>query len=358
MDCDFLIVGGGIAGVSAGAALGPHGRVVVWEAEEALAYHASGRSAALFEAQYGLPETVALNLASRAQHEAEGVLSPRGLMFVGTADQGAAFEHDLDDLKLTEMSEAEARAMVPVLRSGAGMRFGYHDAAWDLDTDAMVQSRARTIRALGGVIETGRRIARVTRVPGGWEVAAGLNAIRARHIVNAAGPWADEVARMAGVAPLGLTPLRRSMARVPAPEGVEVANWPMLIGAGESWYAKPDAGALIVSPAEEDRCEPMDAWAEDMVLAEGIARYQEVAEHEVTRMLSNWAGLRTFAPDRRLVLGPDPAEPTFIWSAGQGGYGFQTAPAAARLVADLVTGRPSELEAATVAALSPERFAT
>lgn len=357
MDCDFLIIGGGIAGVSAGAALSELGRVVLWEGENALAFHASGRSAALFEEQYGLPETVALNRASRGAHEAEGVMSPRGLMFVGTPAQSDEFSDDLFALHLDEISEVEARALVPVLRVGAGLRFGYHAAAWDLDTDAMVQNRVRTIRALGGAVETGRRVARVTRVPGGWEVAAGLNAIRARHIVNAAGPWADEVARMAGIASVGLQPLRRSMARVPAPEGLDIRDWPMLIGAGESWYAKPDAGALIVSPAEEEPSAPMDAWAEDMVLATGIARYQEVADHAVTRMLSNWAGLRTFAPDRRLVLGPDPAEPSFIWSAGQGGYGFQTAPAAARLVADLVAERPSEIEAATVAALSPERFA-
>jgi glycine/D-amino acid oxidase-like deaminating enzyme len=161
---------------------------------------------------------------------------------------------------------------------------------------------------------------------------------------------------MAGVAPKGLTPLRRSMARIPAPGGHDVSGWPMIFGPGETWYAKPDAGALIVSPAEEHAAEPHDAWADDMVLAEGLARYEEMVAEPVTRLLANWAGLRTFAPDRVLVIGPDPAEPDFLWSAGQGGYGFQTAPAAAALLAALAEGHAPELDPATVAALSPGRF--
>jgi glycine/D-amino acid oxidase-like deaminating enzyme len=179
----------------------------------------------------------------------------------------------------------------------------------------------------------------------------------ARQLVNAAGAWADPIAEMAGIAPIGIRPLRRSVARIPAPGGQDVSGWPMLLGAGETWYAKPDAGQLIVSPAEEDPVtEPHDAWPEDLTLAEGIARYQAFVTEDVTRLTASWAGLRSFAPDRALVLGPDPTDPSFVWVAGQGGYGFQTAPAASRLVADLVAGRPPELEPAVVAALSPARF--
>jgi glycine/D-amino acid oxidase-like deaminating enzyme len=146
------------------------------------------------------------------------------------------------------------------------------------------------------------------------------------------------------------------MARIPAPGGHDVARWPMLFGTGESWYAKPDAGALIVSPAEEHPMEPHDAWPEDIVLAEGLARYEAHVTEPVTRLLASWAGLRTFAPDRVLVLGPDPDMPDFVWVAGQGGYGFQSSQGAAQLVADLVGGRPPELDAATVAALRPDRL--
>ena len=146
------------------------------------------------------------------------------------------------------------------------------------------------------------------------------------------------------------------MARIAAPAGHDVTHWPMVFGAGEDWYAKPDAGALIVSPAEEHPSEPHDAFADDMVLAEGLARYEAHMTAPVTRMLANWAGLRTFSPDRQLVLGPSPQDAAFIWCAGQGGYGFQTAPAASQLLADLVAGTTPALDPATIAALDPARF--
>ena len=146
------------------------------------------------------------------------------------------------------------------------------------------------------------------------------------------------------------------MARLPAPGGHDVSAWPMFFGVGESWYAKPDAGALLVSPADEDPVEPHDAWADDMVLAEGVARYEEMVTTPVERLLTSWAGLRSFAPDRALVLGPDPAEPDFIWCAAQGGYGFQTAPAASQLVADLTLGRSSEFSSEVLSQLTPERL--
>ena len=130
----------------------------------------------------------------------------------------------------------------------------------------------------------------------------------------------------------------------------------LFFGVGESWYAKPDAGALLISPADEDPVPPQDAWADDMVLAEGIARYQDMVRPEVTHLLASWAGLRSFAPDRALVLGPDPDQPDFIWCAAQGGYGFQTAPAAAQLLADLAFGRPPEIASDVVAQLKPERL--
>ncbi|MFM7445936.1 MAG: NAD(P)/FAD-dependent oxidoreductase, partial [Tabrizicola sp.] len=194
------------------------------------------------------------------------------------------------------------------------------------------------------------------KVGPGWRVTSSVGEFTARIVVNAAGAWVDQVAVMAGVRPLGFTPYRRSMARIPAPGGHDVSKWPMMFGPGEDWYAKPDAGALIVSPAEEDLMEPHDAWADDMVLAEGLARYEEMVTEPVTRLISNWAGLRTFAPDRVLVIGPDVREPSFFWLAGQGGYGFQTSAAASRLAANLIGGRTPELEAALVAQLSPARF--
>ncbi|MCE8545080.1 FAD-binding oxidoreductase [Ruegeria pomeroyi] len=353
---DFLVIGGGIAGLSAGARLSAHGKVTVLEAEDALGYHASGRSAALFEAAYGKPAVVALNRASADYHHTAngGYLTPRGLMLVGGADQANAFQTDVADMEMTPISVDEARAMVPILNPETVVYTAHHHEAWDIDTDRLMQDFARVIRGNGGAVLTRRR---VTRISHGavWQVEAG-EVFEARNIVNAAGAWADQVAVMAGVAPIGLQPYRRSMARIPAPGGHDVNGWPMLMGVGETWYAKPDAGKLIVSPADADPVEPQDAWADDMVLAEGLARYQEMVTEEVTRMDSNWAGLRSFAPDRVLVLGPDPDQHDFIWCAGQGGYGFQTSPAASQLLCDLVTGAAPEIEAGVVAQLRPERL--
>lgn len=357
MDYDFVVIGGGIAGASAGARLAELGSVCLLEGEPALAYHASGRSAALYEANYGHPVTIALNHASREAHETldGGLLSPRGLMLLAGPGEEGIFARDAAHMHLHEMSLAEAQALVPILDPAYVTRAAHHEAAWDIDTDRMVQAYARQIRA-NGVVRTGARVDAISRGDG-WQVRTASDTITARHLVNAGGAWADSVARLAGIAPLGLTPLRRSMARMPAPGGHDLRAWPMLIGAGETWYAKPDAGAWLVSPAEEDPVsEPHDAFADDMVLAEGIARYQPFVTEEVTRVTSTWAGLRTFAPDRCLVIGPDAADPTFLWTAGQGGYGFQTAPAASQLLADLVAGRTPSLDRTTVAALSPSRF--
>ena len=356
---DFIVIGGGIAGLSAGARLAPLGKVVVLEAEAAVGYHSSGRSAALFEQNYGSPATVALNEASGAYHHTAngGYLSPRGLMIVARRDEQAAFEADKKALGVQEISVDEALGHVPVLRRDRLAFAGYGRGAHDIDTDRMMQDFARDIRASGGAVQCNARVSQMARDRHGkWNVHTTLGSFAAPVVVNAAGAWADEIAKMGGAAPLGIVPLRRSVARIPAPGGQDVRGWPMFFGPGESWYAKPDAGALLVSPAEEDPSHPHDAWADDMVLAEGIARYQDFVDPPVTRVLSSWAGLRSFAPDRNLVLGVDPHCRGFVWCAAQGGYGFQTAPAASALIADLIAGRQPALDAATVAALSPERF--
>ena len=355
---DFLIIGGGIAGLSAGARLSELGRVTLLEAEDALGYHASGRSAAMYEPTYGAPPVVALNEASGDFFfGTEALLTPRGLLMVGMAGEEASFAESAAAMRMRRLDFSEARALVPVLNPDRITMAGYHEEAWDIDTDRLLQLFARRIRSAGGKVLTGRRVTGIARIATGWQVSAGGQVFSARHLVNAAGAWADRLAAMAGVAPVGIQPYRRSMARVAAPEGAGVRHWPMLFGPGETWYAKPDAGALLISPADETPVEPQDAWADDMTLAEGIALYQERVTAPVTRMIANWAGLRSFAPDRNLVIGPDPAEPSFLWMAGQGGYGFQTAPAASRLLADLAGGTAPALAAPTRAALSPARFA-
>lgn len=355
---DIVIIGGGIAGLSAGARLAPHMRVTLLEAEPALAYHASGRSAALFEPHYGAPTTVALSLASSEFYlggEAR-YCSPRGVLFLAKAHERAAFEQDCTAMDLTEISVDEASALVPIVNPDTVAFAGHGTGAHDIDTDLLIQDFAREIRAHGGAIHLKSPVTAI-RHDVTWQVTSGDMVHRADLLLNAAGPWADTVLEMAGLPTIGFTPCRRSMARIPAPGGHDVSGWPMFFGTGETWYAKPDAGQLIVSPAEEEPMAPQDAWADDMVLAEGLARYEEMVSEPVTRVTANWAGLRTFAPDRKLVLGRAPHHSGLFLSAGQGGYGFQTAPAASQLVADLVLGREPSLGPDLVAALSPARFA-
>ncbi|WP_101068873.1 NAD(P)/FAD-dependent oxidoreductase [Roseovarius salinarum] len=356
---DVIVIGGGIAGISAAARLAPDARVTLLEAEAALGFHASGRSAALFEANYGLPSTVALSRASAAYHHAAngGYLTPRGFMVVARTGDEAALAADMAALQLRAITPAEAIERLPILDPDKLGAAAFHEEAWDVDTDRMIQDFARSLRAHGGAVQLSAPVTAISRTGGRWRVDTPQGAHEADVVVNAAGAWVDRIAEMAGVAPLGFTPRRRSMARLRAPGGHDVSGWPMTLGVAESWYCKPDAGALLVSPADADPAEPHDAWADDMVLAEGLARYEAMVTEPVTRPLADWAGLRTFSPDGALVIGCDPEMPQFFWCAGQGGYGFQTAPAASRLAADLVTGRAPEMDADAVAALDPKRFA-
>ncbi|MCX7560962.1 FAD-binding oxidoreductase [Sulfitobacter sp. F26204] len=355
---DIIVIGAGIAGLSAAARLSPEAKVIVLEQEASTGYHASGRSAALFEENYGLPSVVALNKASADfhKHANGGYLSPRGSLLLAGTQERTAFFQDVVSLGLTQISIDHACTLVPVLR-GEHIGFAAYDpAAQDIDTDRMMQDFTRDIRSNGSQIIVKAPVTAIERSASGWAITTGATTYRCRLLINAAGAWADDIARMAGIAPIGITPFRRSMARIPAPAQHDVSKWPVIFGVGEDWYAKPDAGALLVSPAEEDPVTAQDAWADDMVLAEGLARYEAFVTVPVTRLLTSWAGLRSFAPDRALVLGPDPEDANFFWCAGQGGYGFQTAPAASQFLADLVMKRSPVLAAELVAEITPERL--
>jgi glycine/D-amino acid oxidase-like deaminating enzyme len=354
---DILVIGGGIAGISAAARLSKHAQVTVLEAENSLGYHASGRSAALFEENYGCPSVKVLNRASAQYHRSAngGYLSPRGLLILCREGEDAGFEKDLKDMNTNEISPNEARSIVPIINDKI-TRAGYHEAAYDLDTDRMIQDFAKTLRSNAGQVITNSKVDKINYVNKRWTVHCGDKVYSAEILVNAAGAWADEIATLSNIKTIGLKPLRRSIAQTPAPDGYDVTNWPIFFGVGEAWYCKPDAGKLLISPADEALVEPHDAFADDMTLAEGIDRFHQHVTHEVTRVQTTWAGLRTFAPDRTRVLGRDAANPAFVWCAGQGGYGFQTAPAASQLIADLITGQAAEIDEETTSALSPHRF--
>jgi D-arginine dehydrogenase len=354
---DYAIIGGGIAGLTAGAHLAPLGRVVLLEGEAVLGHHTSGRSAALYEAEYGAPATVAVARASLPALQALDVLSPRGLMLVGMAGQDAAFAADCAKMTMTELSLDQARALIPILNPATVTRAALTDRALNIDTDRLMQAYARRIRSRDGEIRLKAPVTDLRRTADGWALTAGGQGLTARCLVNAAGAWADGLARMAGLPPIGIQPNRRSIAQLPPPAGQDVRGWPMMIGVNESWYAKPEGGRLLVSPAEEHPMDPHDAFPDDMVIAEGLARYEAAVTVPVTRVETTWAGLRSFAPDRALVLGPDPLDDAFWWCAGQGGQGFLSAPGAGAVLAERAGGPATGLGPDLLAALSPARFA-
>ncbi|MCL5775438.1 FAD-binding oxidoreductase [Limibaculum sp. FT325] len=363
---DVIVIGGGMAGTGAAARIAPHASVIVLETESAPGYHATGRSAAAFLLNYGNVTIQALTAASEAALAvpdpalADGpLLAPRGeLVLAPPGDEARLAALMAEAPALAPLDPDEAVRMVPILRREVIAAAAYEETARDIDVDRLLQGFLRLARAACGRVVCGARVGSLARRGAVWRAETSAGAFEAPVVVNAAGAWADHVARLAGVAPLGLAPLRRSAAIIPAPGGHDVTGWPLVADAAETWYARTDAGRLMVSPADEDPSEPIDTWADDMVIAEGLARYEAAVTVPVTRVERTWAGLRTFAPDRTPVAGFDPAAEGFFWLAGQGGYGIQTAPALSALAAHLAVGAPCPEGIAddVIAALSPARL--
>ena len=361
---DVIVIGGGMAGISAAAHLAAEARVIVLETEARLGYHSTGRSAAIFIRNYGNPTLRALNTLSAAFFEAPGafadgpLLSPRGELLLAEEHELATLADYADGADgLDHLTGDEAVELVPILRPERIAAAVIERGAQDIDVDRMLQGFARALKARGGRIVTGAPVTALSRDAGVWTVKTGAQSYAAPVVVNAAGAWADEIAVLAGLARVGLAPCRRSAALLPAPSGHDMARWPLFGSVSETWYAKPEAGKLMVSPADEDAVAPHDAWPDDMVLAEGLHRFETAVTTEVTRVETSWAGLRSFAPDRTPVVGFDPQAQGFFWLAGQGGYGIQSAPALARITAELCAGRPAPVPDEIRAACAPDRFA-
>ena len=339
---DFLVIGGGVAGLSAAAALSHHGRAVVIEAEEALGYHSSGRSVTFSHYGIGNDAVRALTAWSRGRFDAAAVRRAAAL-FVATEEMLtglAALEEEMARFtdSLSKVGEAEMRALFPPLRTGPGAAVAgclYSDGL-RLDADAMLQAYARTVRAAGGEVLTGRRIAAIAP---GWTVTAETGeAWTAPVLVNAAGAWADDVAALAGVRPLGLRPLRRTIIVLDPPPGADVRFWPFVKTAVDDFYILPEGGRLAASPVDEVDCAACDAQPEEYDIALAAWKTERYTTLPVARIAHRWAGLRTFAADRVPVAGFAPGAPGFFWLAGQGGYGLQTAPAMAAAAEAMVIG--------------------
>ena len=369
---DFLVVGAGIAAASIGAWLARRGRVVLLERESQPGYHSTGRSAALFMESYGTPQVRALTMASRSflEHPPAGfadvpILSPRGVLMVGSAEQQALLDEHWQVMRSVapdarRLSAAEALAMVPVLRAER-VAGGLHEpGALDIDVHALHQGYLRTLRRHGGTLACAVEVRALARRDGLWHVAAGASRWQAPIVVNAAGAWCDVIARLAGVAPIGLVPKRRAAFVFAPPAGVTVAAWPALVGVDESWYVKPDAGMLLGSPANADPVEPHDVQPEELDIAIAIDRIETMTTMKIVRPARTWAGLRSFVADGDLVGGFDVDAPGFFWLAAQGGYGIQTSAAMGEACAALAAGEAMPAPIArfglTAAMLSPARL--
>ncbi len=355
---DVLIIGGGIAGISAAARLSKNFSTTVLEAEPSLAYHASGRSAAAFIEDYGNDTVRELNRDSTEflHLNDSRVLSSRGLLLIADKRQKSEFKKERKSFGLVSITRKEAHSKLPIIDIEKIKFAAYREDVFDLDTDLFFQNFLSETRKNGAKIITNSKVNNIESLSCGWNVITTEREFKAKILINAAGPWADEIANLAKVKPIGFIPFKRSIAKIPIGEQSNIGGWPFLFGVNESWYAKPDAGQLLVSPSEEEPCEPHDAWADDLTVAEGISRFEEYVKIRVKRISAKWAGLRTFSPDRSLVIGFDPAKKNFFWLAGQGGYGFQTAASASELVKDLISNNPPKLSPQAIKNLSPIRF--
>ncbi|MGH6870953.1 MAG: NAD(P)/FAD-dependent oxidoreductase [Rhizomicrobium sp.] len=362
--CDFLVIGGGMAGVSCGHALAKHGRVTVLEREAHAGTQATGRSAALYLASYGNAVVRQLNRVSRTFFDRlpDGfsetpILTPRGCLNIALPEDMAS----LDELEraspdcLRRVGRDEILAMVPILRPEYAATALFEEGGADIDVDALLQGYLRGMKRAGGELVTNAAAAAIARANGTWTVEAGNERYTAPVLVNAAGAWADEIARLAGAAPIGLRAMRRTVALADAPKHPGFAKWPAVADVAGTFYFKPDAGRLLISPADETPSPPVVDVADDeddVRLA--LHRYAMATTETPSRPRHSWAGLRTFTPDRAQAIGF--AEPGFFWLAGQGGYGIQSAPAAAQLAAALIAGL--SLPDIDADALSPRRFST
>lgn len=361
---DALVIGAGIAGATAGAHLSATHRVALLEAEESAGYHTTGRSAALWILSYGSADARILTGASRDFFERPPVgftevplAHPRAVLTLAKPEDAKELEDSLDEGRKA-ISLAEAKALVPALRTDAIAAASIEHDAFDIDVAAIHQGFLKQLRGQGGALALRSRAGRIWHEKGAWhaETAAG-ETYAAPVLVNAAGAWGDEVARLAGVKPIGLQPKRRT-ALIIDPGEYDATNWPMVLDAGESWYARPEARRkLMVSPADETDSEPCDAQPDELDVAIAIDRMQQCLDIPVTRVEHRWAGLRTFTPDRGLAIGAS-EQPGFFWFCGQGGYGIQTSPAAGRLLAQLVRGEAVDADLLpAVAPTNPLRFA-
>jgi D-arginine dehydrogenase len=361
---EIIIIGAGMAGASLAAELAPHASVVLVEAESQPGYHTTGRSAAFWAETYGGEIIQPLTSASGGWlrqppdgYSPGGYLTPRGALAIADEVSRPALDEmvaafDGTGVELQLLDGAQIQALLPGVLPER--KYGlFEPSCRDIDVAALHGDYLKMARRGGAQVVTDSRIERIARTDGGWQLASRGETFAAGIIVDAAGAWADTVAELAGVAPIGIAPYRRTVSQIEVVPAVS-STMPLVIDAKEQFYFKPVAGGRIwLSPADETLSVPCDAAPEEIDIARAIDRMEQAVDWTIRRVEHSWAGLRSFAPDRAPVFGFDPRVPGFFWFAGQGGSGIQTAPAAAVLAAALLLGRPMP---AMVAAIDAERY--
>ena len=365
-EADILFIGGGIAGLSAAAALSEHARVIVIEAEDQVGFHSSGRSATMVHYALGDRLVRALTLASRPFFEnPEGFSdTPLGhrmpVLVHGREDEREALDAlEAEISRFASLERLDARGvhqLCPLLRDDAVHGIADRNGI-RLDPHALLQGNLRRLRERGGSLETGQRAARIDVADGRWTVISEKGAsFSAPVLVNAAGSWADVIARLAGVQPLGVEPKRRTIITFDAPEGTNLGALPFAKTIGDELYFAPESGRLFASPMDEVPSEPCDAQPDEYETALAAFRMEERTTVKVERIHSRWAGLRTFTPDKHPAVGFAADAEGFFWLAGQGGFGLQTSPAMATIATSLIAGTASPVAEVTAEELSPGRF--
>jgi len=368
MNADILIIGGGVAGLSAAAMLSEQAKILVLEAEEQIGFHSSGRSATMLHYALGDRLVRELTLASRGFVEAppEGFSDvPLGrrmpVLIHGREDEREALARLEADLapfaRLDRLDERGVHQLCPLLKTDAVCGLADRDGI-RLDPHALLQGYLRMLRSAGGELVTGARAAEVEQIDGLWRVTTQKgDSFSAPILVNAAGAWADAVAGMAGVQPIGLRPLRRTIITFDAPAGIDLGHLPFAKTIADELYFAPESGRLFASPMDEVPSDAVDAQPDEYEVALAAFRMEERTIVKVDRIHSRWAGLRTFTADRHPVVGFAPDTERFFWLAGQGGFGLQTSPAMARIAASLITGGGRwPVDKVTAEELSPNRF--
>ena len=347
---DFVVIGGGIAGSSVAAHLAEHASVRLVEMEDHAGYHSTGRSAALYSEAYGNDLVRALTSASRAFFFSPpadfcsiALVKPREVLIIARAGQAEALEELLTSSAhagdMVRRSVDESVALCPVLRPNELIGAALSRNPADIEVHELQHGYLRLLRARGGSVSTGTLVTGLERNGSRWILSTTKGMMRAGTLVNAAGAWAGEVARLAGAQHVDLRPLKRTACLIAPPEAAAINAWPMLLNVEEEFYLKPDAGMLLLSPADETAVDPGDAQADDYDIAVAVDRLERATTLQVRRIVRRWAGLRSFVKDRSPVVGYDGRQPGFFWLAALGGYGVQTAPALSQIAASVALGR-------------------